>query len=53
MKEYPKVIARPVKVNTGDVEIENILMGKHISEWVSRTSKLSANMGQVYNIILG
>ena len=29
-----------------------MLMGKQLSEWVSRTSKLLVNMGQVYNVIL-
>ena len=47
IKESPKVITRPIKVNTGDADIEKILLGKQLSEWVSQTSKLSDNMGQV------
>ena len=53
MKEYPKVIARTVKVNTSIAEIEKILLGKQLLVWLSRTSKLLANMGQAYNVILG
>ena len=53
MKESPKVTARPAKVNIGNVEIVKMLIGKQLSEWVSWTSKLSANMGQAYNVILG
>ena len=30
-----------------------MLLGKQLSEWVSWMSKLLANMGQVYNVILG
>ena len=52
MKESPEVIARPVKVNTGDADIENMLLVKQLSEWVPRTRKLSANIGQAYNMIL-
>ena len=51
MKEYPKVIARPVKVNTSIAEIEKILLGKQLLVWLSWTSKLLANMGQEYNMI--
>ena len=29
-----------------------MLMGKQLSEWVSRASKLLVNMGQLYNVIL-
>ena len=53
MKEYPKVIARLIKVNTVDADIDNMLLGKQLSEWVSQTSKLLENMGQAYNVILG
>ena len=40
MKEYPEVIASPVKVNTGNADIENMLLVKQLSEWVPRTRKL-------------
>ena len=53
IKESPKVIVSPVKVNTGDAEIDNMLLVKQLSEWLSRTSKLSENMVQAYNAILG
>ena len=52
-KESPKVIASTVKVNTGDEDIEKMLLGKQLSERVLWTSKLSENMGQAYNVILG
>ena len=52
MKESPKINARPFKFNTGDEENEKMLLGKQLSEWLSRTSKLSSNMGQAYNVIL-
>ena len=53
MKESPKVNERPFKVNTGNADIDKMLLGNQLSEWVSRTSNLSANMGQAYNMILG
>ena len=53
MKESPKVIARPVKIKNGDAEIEKMLLGKQLSEWVSRTSKLLENTGKAYNVIIG
>ena len=53
MNESPKVIARPFKVNTDDADIDKMLLGKQLPEWVLRTSKLSENMGQAYNVILG
>ena len=40
MKEATKIITRPVKVNTGNAEIDKMLLGKELSEWVQRTSKL-------------
>ena len=52
MKESTKVIARLVKVKTGDAEIDKMLLGKLLSEWVSRTITLLENMGQAYNVIL-
>ena len=52
-KESTKVTARPVKVNTGDADIDKMMLGKQLSEWVLRTVKLSANMGQTYNVIIG
>ena len=53
MKEYPKVISRMVKFNTGDADIDNMLLVKQLLAWVYRTSNLSANMFQAYNVILG
>ena len=52
MKESPKVNTRPVKANTVNAEIDKMLLGKQLSEWVSQTSKLSVNMGKLYNVIL-
>ena len=52
MKEATNIIARQVNVNTGGAEIDKILLGKDLSELVQLTSKLSANMGQAYNVIL-
>ena len=46
MKGTTKIIARPVKVNTGDGEVENMIIGKELSEWVQRTSKLSEKWGR-------
>ena len=31
MKETPNIITRPVKVNTSNAEIENMLLGKKLS----------------------
>ena len=53
MKEATKIVVIPVKVNTGDAEIDKMLLGKELSGWVQRTSKLSENMGRVYNLIIG
>ena len=53
MKESPYIIARPIKFKTGNVEIDKMILDKELSEWVSQTSKLSSNMGQAYNVILG
>ena len=53
MKEATKIVVVPVKVNTGDVEIYKMILGKELSGWVQRTSKLSENMGRVYNLIIG
>ena len=47
-----KIISRRVKVNTGNTEIDNMLICKELSEWVERTIKILVNMGQVYNIII-
>ena len=52
MKESPKIIARPVKFNTGDVEIDKMMLGKQLSEWVLRMRKLLANMSKAYKYIL-
>ena len=52
MKESLKIIMKPVEVNTGNTEIEKMLLGKELLEWVLCTSKLSANMGKAYNVIL-
>ena len=41
MTETTKIIPRKVKVNTGDAEIENMLLGKELLEWVQHTRKLS------------
>ena len=32
MKESPKIIARPVKVNTVDAYVDKMLLGKQLSE---------------------
>ena len=32
MKEYPKVIIKLVNVNTGNTDIDKILLGKQLSE---------------------
>ena len=53
MKGTEKVITKPVKVTTGEDNIDSILFGKELSEWVHCTNKLSENMGQSYNVILG
>ena len=52
MKESPKVIARPVKVNTGNAEIDKMLLGKQLFELMLRTRKLLVNMRQAYKVIL-
>ena len=52
MTETTKIIPRKVKVNTGDAEIENMLLGKELLEWVQHTRKLSENMGKDYKVIL-
>ena len=53
MKESTKIIAIPVRFNTVNAEIDKMITSKQLSEWVPQTSKLSANMGQAYNVILG
>ena len=52
MKEYPMVIIKSVNVNTGDTDIDKILLGKQLLEWISLTRNLSSNIGQAYNVIL-
>ena len=47
-----KIVPRPVKVNTSNAEINKMLLGKELSEWEQRTSKLLAKMWQAYNFIL-
>ena len=34
MKESPKITPRPVKVNTVDAEIYNMLLDKELYEWL-------------------
>ena len=51
MKESPKVIARLVKDNTGNADVDRMLLETKLSEWVLMTRKLLANMGQEYNMI--
>ena len=41
MMESPKIITRSVNINTGNADIEKMLLVKQLSEWVLRTSKLS------------
>ena len=53
MKESTNIIAIPVRFNTVNAEIDKMITSKQLSEWVPQTSKLSANMGQAYNVILG
>ena len=52
MKGTVKILMRPFKFTTGDNEVDNMLLGKELSEWVHGTRKMLANMGQAYNIIL-
>ena len=47
-----KIIVIPVKFNTGNAEIDKMLLSKELLSWVQLTSKLLANMGQVYNVII-
>lgn len=53
MEGTAKILARPVKVKTDDKEANKILLGKELPEWVHRTSKLSINTENLYNIIPG
>ena len=53
MKKATEIIARPVKVNNGDTEIDKMLLGKELSKWLHRTNKLSENVRQAYTVILG
>ena len=50
--ETTKIIMRIVRVNTGDADINNKLLGKELSEWLQRTRKLLENMGHAYNSLL-
>ena len=52
MKGAAKILTRPVKATMGDDEVENMLLGREILEWVYHTSKMSVKMGQVYTVIL-
>ena len=53
MKGSIKVLSRLVRVKTGNGKVNKMLLMKYLSDCVHCTRKLSANMGQAYNIILG
>ena len=53
MKGTVNIIVVPIKGNTGGDEIDKMILGKELSEWVQRTSKILVNMRQLYIIIVG
>ena len=53
IKGIVKITAIPIKVNMDDTEIDKLLLGKELSEWMQRTRKLLANTGQAYIVIIG
>ena len=53
MKGTVKILARPFKATMVNNELDKMLLGKEMLEWVHRTRNILANMGHAYNSILG
>ena len=53
MKGTVNIIVVPIKGNTGGDEIDKMILGKELLEWVQHTSKILVNMRQLYIIIVG
>ena len=48
-----KILKIMVKVTTGNNEVDKMLIGKELPEWVHRTIKLSEKMVHEYKVLLG